>query len=326
MDNKIKWGVLGTASIAKGATIPGMKMDDTCILHAIAGRSKEKAESFKEEFGFEKAYYNYQDLIDDPEIQAVYIPLPNDLHYEWCMNAMKAGKNVLCEKPLAPTKKQAQELFDAAKKYGVVLMEAFAYIHSPYVDSLKSDLDSGIIGNVEYIESAFLVQGCKPGNIRLFKDKFGGAVYDLGCYSTSLMAWLLGNAPEKVQGIADYSEEGIDLFASAYLHFPGGIKGHLDCGMIFGNERDSRWDRLYIHGSKGDIISPVEFNQAGSLQYTIKVDGKETVRTVEAKQNYMLEVSQLGRCITNNEKPRVTEEFSVLNAQIIDMILESIGY
>jgi len=323
---KIKWGVLGTASIAKGCTIPGMKLADNCELYAVAGRSLSKAESFKEEFGFEKAYGSYEELLADENIQAVYIPLPNDLHYEWCMKAMEAGKNVLCEKPLAPTKKVAEELFAKAKEKGVVLMEAFAYLHSPYVDALKAELDSGVIGDIKYIESAFMVQSCEPDNIRMFKSKFGGSVYDLGCYSTSLMVWLLGNEAESATGVAEFTDDGVDIFATAYLKFPGDIRASINCGMIFGTERPSRMDRLYIHGTKGCIKSPVEFNQSGELSYTVNVDGKEVVKTVNAKQNYSLEVMQLGRCITDGEKPRVSPEFSIKNAATVDDVLNAIGY
>lgn len=324
--DKVKWGVLGTASIARGCTIPGMKMADNCELYAVAGRDIKKAESFKEEFGFEKAYGDYESLLNDENVQAVYIPLPNHLHYEWCMKAIEAGKNVLCEKPLAPTKEQAKELFDAAAKKGVILMEAFAYLHSPYVTELKKDLDSKCIGDIDYIESAFIVQSCQDDNIRMFKDMYGGALYDLGCYCVSLMVWLLGDVPVKAQGVAEYSEGGIDLYTAGYMKFPNDIRAAFNCGMIFGKERNSRMDRLYIHGSKGYIKSNVEFNQHGDLSYTVCVDGVEEVKTVHVKQNYQLEVEQLGRCTLDKEKQHVTPEFSVKNAEAIDMMLEAIGY
>lgn len=321
---KVKWGVLGTASIARGCTIPGMKQAENCELYAVAGRDLKKAEQFKEEFGFEKAYGDYAGLLEDPEVQAVYIPLPNHLHYEWCMKAIEAGKNVLCEKPLAATAKEAQELFDAAKAKGVVLMEAFAYLHSPYVDALKEELTQKRIGDLSYIESAFVVQQCKPDDIRMYKEMYGGALYDLGCYCISLMVWLLDEVPEEAKGIAEFSERGIDLYSAGYFKFKNDLRAAFNCGMIF--NRPSRMDRLYIHGSKGYIKSDVEFNQAGELTYTICVDGKTEKKTVTARQNYCLEVEQLGRCITDGEKPRVSPEFSVKNAQAIDLALKAIQY
>lgn len=323
---KINWGVLGTASIARGCTIPGMKMAENCNLYAVAGRDIKKAEAFKEEFGFEKAYGDYDSLLADPALEAVYIPLPNNLHYEWCMKAIKAGKNVLCEKPLAPTAKQAEELFAAAKEAGVILMEAFAYLHSPYVAALKEEMKNKTIGDMKYIESAFMVQSCKPEDIRMRKETYGGALYDLGCYCTSLMVWLLDEPSVKAQALGEFTEEAIDIFSTAYLQFGNGVRASLNCGMIFGSSRNSRMDRLYIHGSKGYIKSATEFNQEGDLSYTICVDGVEETKTVHAKQNYCLEVEQLGRCITEGEKQHVTPEFSVKNAKTIDMILDAMGY
>ena len=153
---KIKWGVIGTAGIARSCTIPGMIQAYNCELYAIAGRSIDKAEQFKEKFGFEKAYGSYKELLDDPEVEAVYIALPNTLHYEWAVKAMKSGKHVLCEKPLAPCEKQVKELFDTAKENHVYLMEAFAYQHSPYITAIKKEIEDGTIGEVCYIDTAFI--------------------------------------------------------------------------------------------------------------------------------------------------------------------------
>ena len=139
---RINWGVLGTAGIAKGQTIPGMLQAENCCLYAIAGRSMEKAKAFQAEFSFEKAYDSYEALLADPRVEAVYIPLPNELHSEWTVKAMRAGKHVLCEKPLAPTPEQVEALYAEAEACGVILMEAFAYLHSPYMQALKAELES----------------------------------------------------------------------------------------------------------------------------------------------------------------------------------------
>ena len=151
--DKVKWGVLGTANIAKGQTIPGMQRAGNCELYAIAGRSMEKASQFKDEFGFKKAYGSYEELLQDPDVQAVYIPLPNNLHLKWVKEALESGKHVLCEKPLGLDPDEVKDMFDTAKKNGVNLMEAFAYLHSPYVASLKKDVDDKVIGDVDYIIS-----------------------------------------------------------------------------------------------------------------------------------------------------------------------------
>ena len=171
--SKVKWGVLGTANVAAWGTIPGMKQSQSCELYAIAGRSLEKAERYKDTFGFEKAYGSYDELLEDKEVQAVYIPLPNNLHLPWVEKALKAGKNVLCEKPMGLTAEETKKMFKVAEESGVLLMEAYAYLHSPYIDSLKNDVRSGVIGEIDYIDTAFVTQGYKE-DIRLYKDLGGG--------------------------------------------------------------------------------------------------------------------------------------------------------
>ncbi len=145
---KVNWGVLGTAGIARGCAIPGMRLAENCRLYAIAGRDPKKAALFRTEFGFEKAYFSYEDLLADPAVEAVYIPLPNSLHCEWVIKAAQAGKHIPCEKPLAPNAKQAAEMQTAAQENGVWLMEAFAYLHSPLTAAIKAELEKGSVGEV----------------------------------------------------------------------------------------------------------------------------------------------------------------------------------
>ena len=182
---KIRWGVLGTAGIAKGCTIPGMLLAENCELYAVAGRDPDKAEQFKTEFGFERSYGSYEELLADPAVEAVYIPLPNHLHYEWVIRAAEAGKHILCEKPMAPDAKQAEEMQEAAREHGVVLMEAFAYLHSPLITAIKAELERGAIGEVCYLENAFVTSDYDLSNIRMRRETLGGSVYDLGCYCLS---------------------------------------------------------------------------------------------------------------------------------------------
>ncbi len=321
----VKWGVLGTANIAKGCTIPGMKAAKNCELYAIAGRNEDKVKAYKDEFGFALGYVGYDRLLADPDVQAVYIPLPNHLHKEWVIKALKAGKHVLCEKPLALNADDAAEMFDTAKENGVILMEAYAYLHTPYIDALRDEIRSGIIGDVDLIETAFFTQGYVD-DIRLYKEMGGGAVYDLGCYCTTMILSLIDSEPDHVMGNAEFNEYGADDFTAVIIKFKNGIRAAFNVGMIFEPGSDSRRDRLYVHGSKGCIESAVEYNQSGELCYSVTADGKKTDRKVTVEQNYMLEVEQLGRCIENNEKQHVTPEFSIKNAKLLDMVLEQIGY
>lgn len=321
----IKWGVLGTAAIAAGCTIPGMKQAEGCELYAIAGRNEQKVQTFKEQFGFSKGYIGYDALLADEQVQAVYIPLPNNLHYEWVIKAIAAGKHVLCEKPLALNLKEAEEMYAAAKEKGVILAEAYAYLNSPYVKALKEDVRSGIIGEVDYVETAFLTQGYSE-DIRLYKPLGGGAMYDLGCYCTTMILSLLDANPTWIQAGAEMSVEGVDTMTTALIKFDNGARASFTVGMMLGIDTGERMDRLYIRGSKGHINSFVEYNQSGELEYTIVADGKEMTRKVTARQNYALEVEQVNKAITGSEDLIVTPEFSMKNAKLMEEILKKIGY
>lgn len=345
---RVKWGVLGTASIAANCTIPGMMKAENCELYAIAGRSLEKVELYKERFGFQIGYVGYDRLLADPDVEAVYIPLPNDIHKEWVIKALNAGKHVLCEKPLALNAQEVKEMFDAAKRNNVILMEAYAYLHGLYVESLCKDVASGIIGDLVYIDTAFLTQGYKQ-DFRLHKHLGGGMIYDLGCYCTTMILSLLQASssdkeyasdtyqPVYVRASAEMSDEAeelgqaepgdrVDAFAGAILKFPGGIRASFDVGMILGVNGFGRYDRLYIHGTKGAIRSEVEYNQEGDLTYKILTGSDVIERKVVVDQNYKLEVEQLGRCIREGQAPHITSAFSVRNAEILDAVLKAVDY
>ena len=323
--DRVKWGILGTANIARGCTIPGMKQAQNCELYAIAGRSPEKAKSFAKEFGIEKAYGSYAELLEDEAVQAVYVPLPNHLHLEWVTKALRAGKHVLCEKPLALNAKEAAEMYRTAEECGVILAEAYAYLQSPYVECLKQDVLSGRIGEVDYLETAFITQGYEE-DFRLHKEFGGGAMYDLGCYCTTMILSLVDSEPEFVKAGAEFSDLGVDLMTAGLIRFANGTRASFNVGMILGEHSNSRFDRLYIHGSKGSVRSEVEYNQEGEVSYRIFTKEGVTERRVSVPQNYRLEIEQLGRCILQGDEPRVTAEFSMKNAELMDRVLREIGY
>ncbi len=322
---KVKWGILGTANIARWGMIPGMKLATNCELYAIAGRKAEKAKSFAEQFGFEKYYGSYEELLADESVQAVYVPLPNDIHLKWVEAALKAGKHVLCEKPMAMNADEARRMYRTARENGKYLMEAYAYLHSPYIESLKSVIKSGEIGDVDYVDTAFVTQGYKE-DFRLHKEFGGGAMYDLGCYCTTMILSLIDSEPEFVKADAEFSDLGVDLMTGGIIRFANGARASFNVGMILGENTNSRYDRLYIHGTKGSVRSEVEYNQAGELKYRVFTGDSMTERELSVPQNYSLEVEQMGRCVLNGEKPFITPEFSVKNAELIDKVLKEIGY
>lgn len=323
--DKIKWGILGTANIARWATIPGIKLARNAELYAIAGRSLEKAKSFATEYGFEKFYGSYEELLADKEVQAVYIPLPNNLHKEWVIKALRAKKHVLCEKPISMDADEAEEMFRIAKENSVHLMEAYAYLHSPYVKALKDDVKSGIIGEVDFIDTAFVTQGYKE-DFRLYKEFGGGAFYDLGCYCTTMILSLIDSDVKSVRACAEFNENDVDEITTGFVTFENGARASFNVGMILGKNTNSRFDRLYVHGTKGSIRSDIEYNQAGSLSYQIFTEKGVTERKIEVPQNYSLEIEQLGRCILENELPFVSPDFSIKNAKFMDAVFKEIGF
>ena len=323
--SKVKWGVLGTANVAAWGTIPGMKQAESCELYAIAGRSLEKAENYKERFGFEKAYGSYDELLQDKEVQAIYVPLPNNLHLPWVKKALEAGKNVLCEKPVALNADEVREMYQTAKDNNVLLMEAYAYLHSPYVQSLKKDIDSGIIGEVDYIDTAFVTQGYKE-DIRLYKDLGGGAMYALGCYCTTMILTLTDSEPDMVLADAEFSDKGVDIFTAGLIRFKNGVRASFNVGMMLGENTNARYDRLYIHGTKGYIRSETEYNQEGAVSYKIYTEEGVIEREIQVPNNYGLETEQFSRCVAEGETPYVTPEFTLRNAELIDSVLKKIGY
>ena len=331
MENqKVKWGVLGTAGIAAGCTIPGMKKAKSCELYAIAGRSIDKANLFKERFGFEKAYEGYDALLADPEVEAVYIPLPNNIHAEWVIKALNAKKHVLCEKPVAMNESELRRMFKAAKDNGVIFMEAYAYLHSPYVTALKETIKSGEIGEVDYIDTAFLTQDYS-NDFRLHKELGGGGIYDIGCYCTTMILSLIDSPIEYIKADAELDKTGVDHMAGVLLKFENGARASFNAGMMLGIDTCDRYDRLFIHGSKGYIRSDVEYNQEGELEFTVTVKTEEGERIphvvkVNSASNYSLEIEQMNDCIRNGAKPHVSEEFSIKNMRVLDKILDLVGF
>lgn len=321
----IKWGVLGTANVADWGVIPGMLQAKECELYAIAGRYEEKVNAYKEKFGFKKGYVGYDKLLADSDVQAVYIPLPNNLHKEWVVKALKAGKHVLCEKPLALNAAEAEEMYQVAKENQVILAEAYAYLHSPYIKALRKEIQEGVIGDVIYLETAFITQGYEE-DIRLYKELGGGAMYDLGCYCTTMIGTLVDGDTEYVKATMEANEHGVDLFTAGLIKFKNGARASFNVGMMLGTDTNARFDRLYVHGTKGIIRSDVEYNQAGDLSYTITVNGETITKTQQARNNYALEIEQMNRAIIGEEEIYITPEFSIRNAKMIDAALVSMGY
>lgn len=332
MRKKINWGILGCASIARNRVLPGMVQAENAGLYAVASRGDQKLREFCELFPFEKSYDNYEKLLEDQNVDAVYIPLPNSLHYEWVKKAAQAGKHILCEKPMALSRQQAEEMFQICEKEGVIIMEAFAYRHAPLIQQVKKILDQGTIGAVKYLESHLTDVLTDMGNIRMNQALGGGAFYDMACYNISAISYLLDfRKPEKVKAFAEMDPKyKVDVSNTALLFYADGVQAVSYSSL-------NSYPRGYyaIVGEKGRIEVPCNFNCRYVQKFTITVDGivsnveildeKRTEYTVMCPDNYKLEIEQFGRCILEGESPIISKEETLLNAEILDRVLESAG-
>ena len=215
---KIRWGVLGTAGIARDCSIPGMQKAENCERYGIAGRSLKKAEDYKDMFGFEKAYEGYEALLSDPKVQAVYIPLPNNLHYEWVKKAIAAGKHVLCEKSITLNSGELEEAVQLAKEHGVVLAEAMTIYHMPIYKELKKRMDAGKFGELRVIQMNFGSYKEYDMKNRFFnRNLAGGALLDIGVYALSFVRMFLNSCPDQITSQVKLAPTGVDEQAGILL-------------------------------------------------------------------------------------------------------------
>jgi len=323
---KVNWAVLGTANIARNEVIPGMQMSEHCHLYAIAGRKPEKVNEFRQLFGFEKAYMSYDELLDDEQVEAVYIPLSNDLHKEWLIKAAGKKKHILCEKPLVATAEEVKEVIAVCKEEGVVFMEAFAYLHSPIIIDLIERVNTGVIGKIKLIETIFHIPKQSADDIRSRKETLGGSQYDVGCYNISLILKLMNEMPEKLSAVAQFTPAGIDEYCHTLLTFPSGAIATSACGMILDPTEPYRIDKCFIQGELGHIEVFVPYNACGELSYRISKDGEAEVVQMKVPNNYYLEIEQFNKCVRGIEEPFVSNEFSYQVAKVGEQILDQIGY
>ena len=226
----LRWGILGCARIARRGLIPGIGASRSGLLHALASREPSSARAWSREFDIPRSYGNYADLLADPEIDAVYIPLPNELHRPWVLAAADAGKHVLCEKPLALSSAEAGAMAEHCRSRGVLLMEAFMWRHQPRSLELQQRLEQGLIGDLRLIRSSFSFP-IEPGDWRLDPARGGGALWDVGCYGVSTARFFAGLEPESVRAVAHFGPTGVDLTLTAILRFPRGVLAALDCSF-----------------------------------------------------------------------------------------------
>ena len=251
----LRWGVLSTAKIGIEKVIPATVAAARCEVVAIASRDLGRAESAASGLGIARAFGSYEDLLGDPDVDAVYNPLPNHLHAEWTIAAARAGKHVLCEKPLATNAAEAERMIQVCEAEGVLLMEAFMYRLHPTWEAVRASLASGRIGQLRAVQSWFSYFNDDPNDIRNQLDAAGGALYDIGCYCVNLSRMLFGAEPIRVQGTVTRDPvTGVDTLTSGILDFDNGIAS-FTCST-----RAEPDQRVHIYGTEGRISLEIPFN------------------------------------------------------------------
>ncbi len=243
----LRFGILGAAKIAR-AFIAGIAPSDRVVAAAVASRAPDKAEAFARETGVPRWHGSYDALLADPAIDAVYIPLPNSLHAEWAIKAAQAGKPVLCEKPLAIGESDAKAMFEAGRRHGVPIVEAYPYMAQQQTMKLRELVADRAVGRITAIRASFGVAVADASNIRLSPSLGGGALLDAGTYPFSLIRIVAGERPVRVQATARFAANGVDLTTAANIVFPGGILAQMTCSF-----ETAYWRHAEIAGTEGVI-------------------------------------------------------------------------
>jgi predicted dehydrogenase len=324
----LRWGILSTANIAVQKVIPGMRAAKRAEVLGLASRDHARGEATAKQLGIPRSYGSYEALLADPDIDAVYVPLPNHLHAQWAIAAARAGKHVLCEKPLAMTAAEAQTIVDAAREAGVVLMEAFMYRQHPSWVAVRELIAVGRIGRLTAVDSWFSYYLEDPTNIRNIREVGGGALYDIGCYTINLSRMLFGEEPDSVAStIVRDPASGVDTLISAILDFPSGVATFTCSTRVEPDQRVS------IYGTTGRIEIEIPFNIPPDLPSRVFVTAggdppvspdTETL-TFEPADPYGVEIDRFAEAVLDGQPVPVSGEDSVANMRVIERLFAAGG-
>jgi D-xylose 1-dehydrogenase (NADP+, D-xylono-1,5-lactone-forming) len=285
----VRWGILSTAHINR-LVIAGARKTSQVELIGVASRDLTRAQTYASEWRIPRAYGSYDELLGDPDVEAVYISLPNSLHVEWSVRALEAGKHVLCEKPLSPRPDEVEAAFDAADRAGLLLSEAFMYRHNPQTIRLQQLVGDGAIGELRLVRSVFSYSLYDTANIRLRADLEGGALLDVGCYCVS-GSRLFGGEPERATGEAWYGPTGTDWVFAGTLRFPENVIAVFHCGTALVDQ-----DELEVVGSEGSLFVDDPWHCRSPL-IELRRDGDVERIEIEPADSYQLELENLSAAI-----------------------------
>ncbi len=316
MNEPVRWGVIGCARIAINHVIPAILQTRSATLWGIASRTLSKAEQVARDFGAKRAYGSYEALLADPEIEAVYIPLPNHLHKPWSIAALRAGKHVLCEKPIALNAQEARDIQAVARETGRFMLEAFAYRFSPIVQKAIEVVRAGAIGELRMLHSSLtFVLADDPTNVRLQAGIGGGALYDVGCYAINVQRMLAGREPRAAWAKLAWSDQyGVDMSGVGVLDFGDNLMGTFDTSF---NAPGGSYFRAV--GTQGTLVAPQGFNvREQGVGLTITAQGKTDSLVFAPANGYMLEVQDLSEAIRGQHMPLFAWEPLDATMRVID--------
>ena len=319
---KLRWGILSTAKIGTKTVIPALLQSGNGIVAAIASRDAHAALETARSLGISNSFGSYEALLESPDIDAVYNPLPNSLHKEWSIRAAEHGKHILCEKPLALNTAEVDEMIAAAKQYHVLLMEAFMYRFHPQIAQVRQLIASGAIGETQVIRSAFGFRLEDYNNIRLNKALGGGSVMDVGCYCVNVSRLIAGAEPMQVHASAVIGRSQVDETLAAILRFPDNLIAHFDSSF-----RTDYREWLAVQGSEGRLELEHPFRShavGGKGSITLhRKDGTHEVLTTPAVNQYQLMAEHFADAVLNGKPLQYPPELDRGNMRVIDALYES---
>jgi predicted dehydrogenase len=309
-------GILSTAKINQAILEGTVRTEDVAVV-AVGSRDAARAEAYANEHGISRSYGSYEAVLEDPDVDAVYIPLPNSLHVEWSIKAMEAGKHVLCEKPLSRHPEEVERAFDVAERTGRVLAEAFMWRHHPQVERLQALL--GRVGELRLVRGAFSfpLAADDSGNIRLSRELDGGALMDVGCYCVSA-ARLLAGEPESCSGQQTLGGDGVDIRFVAAMRFPGDVLAHFDCGMDLPFR-----DELEVVGSDGSLFCDDPWHSRSPVIEVRAADGTVEVVEVPVAHPYARQLEDFAAACLGERAQAFGREDAVGQARAIAALYEA---
>jgi predicted dehydrogenase len=308
----LRWGLLSTARI-NDKLLAGARVTDEAEVVAVASRDGGRARGWAGERGVPRSHGSYEALLEDPDVDAVYVSLPNALHVPWSLRALEAGKHVLCEKPLTRRAEEAEAAFDLAARQGRLLAEAFMWRHHPQAKRLRALVDEGAIGRLRLVRAVFSFALSDLANVRLAGDLAGGALMDVGCYCVSGARMLTGREPERVYGEQVLGGSGVDVAFAGTLRF-GDVLAQFDCGFVVGAR-----DELEAIGEEGSLFLDDPWHSRAPLIEVRRAGGTERVE-VETADPYACELADFARAVRGEHEPLLGRADALGQARAIEAL------